>query len=352
MATSEVPMRRVKQPSMGDVARHAGVSAQTVSRVSNGHANVDPITRQRVVDAMQALGYRPNSAARALRLGRFRTIGVIMFTLRTFGNMSTLNAIATEAARADYSVTLLPVREATLGQVSGAYSRLNEAAVDGVIIIFEAHLLDEAEFTLPPGLPVVVIDSNAGDQYTVVDTDQADGARRATEHLLSLGHRQVWHVAGPHSSFSAVRRTEHWAATLLEAGIEPPPVLHGDWTSESGYRHGLTLALREDVTAVFAANDQMALGLMRALHELGRDVPGEISVVGFDDLEEAHSFWPPLTTIRQNFDEVGRHAVARLLAKVHGEPEHEKNTKIMVPTQLMIRASTASPNAAAVLPRS
>jgi DNA-binding LacI/PurR family transcriptional regulator len=255
--------------------------------------------------------------------------------------MSTLNAIATEAARADYSVTLLPVREATLGQVSGAYSRLSEAAVDGVIIVFEAHLLDEAEFTLPPGLPVVVIDSNAGDEYTVVDTDQADGARQATRHLLDLGHQQVWHVAGPLSSFSAVRRTQYWESTLREAGIEPPPVLYGDWSTESGYRHGLTLGRRDDVTAIFAANDQMALGLMRALHELGRDVPGDISVVGFDDLEEAHSFWPPLTTIRQDFGEVGRQAIQKLLGKVHGE--QEKSTKVVVPTRLIVRESTAAP---------
>ena len=99
MTSSDTPVRRSKQPSMGDVARHAGVSSQTVSRVSNGHSNVDPLTRQRVIESMQALGYRPNSAARALRRGHFRAIGVIMFTLRTFGNMSTLNAIATEAAR-------------------------------------------------------------------------------------------------------------------------------------------------------------------------------------------------------------------------------------------------------------
>jgi DNA-binding LacI/PurR family transcriptional regulator len=340
MTSSDAPARRSKQPSMGDVAKHAGVSSQTVSRVSNGHSNVDPLTRQRVIDSMQALGYRPNSAARALRRGQFRAIGVIMFTLRTFGNMSTLNAIATEAARADYSVTLLPVREATLGQVSGAYSRLGEAAVDGVVIIFEAHLLDEAEFSLPPGLPVVVIDSNAGDAYTVVDTDQADGARQATEHLLELGHRQVWHIAGPESSFSAMRRMEYWQRTLRDAGIEPPPVLHGDWSTDSGYRHGMELGTRDDVTAIFAANDQMALGLMRALHELGRDVPGDISVVGFDDLEEAHSFWPPLTTIRQDFGEVGRQAIQRLLAKVDGERE---NHKIIVPTRLIVRGSTAAP---------
>jgi len=346
MASIEEPARRgagsgIRQPSMGDVARHAGVSSQTVSRVSNGSSNVDPGTRQRVVDSMRALGYRPNSAARALRRGRFRTIGVIMFNLRTFGNMRTLDAIATEAARADYSVTLIPVQEATLDRVSGAYSRLSEAAVDGVIIIFEAHLLDEAEFTLPPGLPVVVIDSNAGGEYTVVDTDQADGARQATEHLLGLGHRQVWHIAGPETSFSAGHRVESWQRTLRDAGIEPPPVLYGDWSTESGHRHGRTLAGRGDVTAIFAGNDQMALGAMRALHELGRDVPGDISVVGFDDLEEAHSFWPPLTTISQDFGEVGRQAIQRLLHKVDGGQE---GGKVIVPTRLIVRKSTAPPH--------
>jgi DNA-binding LacI/PurR family transcriptional regulator len=133
---------------------------------------------------------------------------------------------------------------------------------------------------------------------------------------------------------------ESWQRTLRDAGIEPPPLLHGDWSTESGYRHGLTLGRRDDVTAVFAGNDQMALGAMRALHELGRDVPADISVVGFDDLEEAHSFWPPLTTIRQDFGEVGRQAIQKLLAKVDGEQDTEKVT---VPTRLIVRESTAAP---------
>lgn len=343
---------------MGDVARHAGVSPQTVSRVSNGHSNVDATTRARVIQSMRVLGYRPNSAARALRSGRFRTIGVIMFTLRTFGNMRTLEAIATEAARANYSVMLIPVVDATLEQVSGAYSRLSEQGVDGVIIVFDANLLGDAEFTLPPGLPVVVIDSDAGGEYTVVDTDQAQGSRQATEHLLGLGHRQVWHIAGPRSSFSAVHREQSWRRTLTDAGIEPPPALPGDWSTESGHRHGLTLGRRDEVTAIFAANDQMALGAMRALHELGRAVPGDISVVGFDDLEEAHSFWPPLTTIRQDFDEVGRQAIAHLLREVDGcgfgaqdgrdrEPGRSygqtHDHSITVPTRLIVRGSTAPP---------
>ena len=339
---SEEPAPRPARPSMADVARHAGVSPVTVSRVSNGLTNVDPVTRQRVVESMRALGYRPNGAARALKSGRFNTIGVIMFTLGTFGNMRTLDGIAREAAQANYAVTLIPVSDPTLGRVSGAYDRLSEAAVDGVVIIFEAHLLDEAEFTLPPGIPVVVIDSNTGSGFTVVDTDQALGARQATEHLLSLGHKQVWHIAGPRSSFSAAHRVEGWQNPLRAAGIRPPAPLYGDWTTESGYRHGLTLGRRKNVTALFAANDQMALGAMRALHELGRLIPADISVVGFDDMEEAHSFWPPLTTVRQDFAAVGRLSIQKLLHKITA-PDPDITDRTTVPTELIVRASTGAP---------
>ena len=328
------------RPSMGDVARLAGVSSQTVSRVSNGQSNVDGATRARVVEAMRALGYRPNGAARALKSGRFHTIGVIMTTLQTLGNIRTLDAIATEAARADYAVTLMPISDPTLSGVSGAYRRLTTQAVDGAVIILEARLLDRAEFALPPGIPVVVIDSGAGPGYTVVDTDQALGARQATEHLLGLGHRQVWHIAGPETSFSAIHRTESWARTLRAAGIDPPDVLRGDWRADSGYTHGLALGRRPEVTAIFAANDEMALGVMRALHELGRDIPGDVSVVGFDDMDVAGSLWPPLTTVRQDFATVGRLSISKLLRKVADVTEQNDTT--IVPTELVIRASTAA----------
>jgi DNA-binding LacI/PurR family transcriptional regulator len=330
-----------QRPSMADVARLAGVSSQTVSRVSNGQTNVDEATRARVIDAMQTLGYRPNGAARALKSGRFHTIGVIMTTLQTLGNIRTLDAIATEAALADYSVLLMPISDRTLRGVSGAYQRMSAQAVDGAVIILEARFLDQAEFALPPGIPVVVIDSGAGPGYTVVDTDQALGARQATEHLLGLGHRQVWHIAGPETSFSAAHRAESWEQTLREAGITPPPLLRGNWTAESGYRHGLTLGKRPDVTAIFAANDEMALGAMRALHELGRRVPGDVSIVGFDDMEVSASFWPPLTTVRQDFAAVGHLSIQKLLAKVSEDNTGPDTT--IVPTNLVIRQSTAPP---------
>jgi DNA-binding LacI/PurR family transcriptional regulator len=328
--------------SMADVARLAGVSAQTVSRVSNGYAGVTEETRRAVLAAMKELGYRPNSAARALKRGSFRTIGVITFSLATTGNVRTLEAIATSAAHEGYAVTLLPVALPTQDEVRGAFTRLEELAVDAVVVIMEVHLLDAAALTLPPHVQVVVVDSDAGDRYTVVDTDQAGGTRTAVRHLLDLGHRTVWHLAGPEDSFAAQRRADAWRATLTEAGRVPPPLLRGDWTAASGYRAGLDLAAHEDCTAVFAANDQMALGLLRALHERGRRVPADVSVVGFDDIPEASSFLPPLTTVHQDFAEVGRLCVETVLRTVREGEVPERGTTL-VPTRLVRRASTAPP---------
>ncbi len=325
---------------MADVAREAGVSGQTVSRVANGHSNVDDDTRARVVSAMQLLGYRPNSAARALRSGRFRSIGVIMFTLSTVGNMRTLEGIAVAAAAAGYSINLIPVSQKTQDEVAVAFARLSEQAVDGVIIVIEAHLINEAGFELPSGLPVVVVDSTARDRFPVVDTDQGQGARLATEHLLELGHRTVWHISGPEESYSAERRRDAWAATLREHGALVPDALMGDWSTESGYEVGLELARNPEVTAIFAANDQMALGVLRAMHELGRAVPDDVSVVGFDDMEESSSFWPPLTTVHQFFGTVGSRSVEALLEQVEGDTVPKDLT---VGTELVVRHSTAAP---------
>ncbi|GAB2622397.1 LacI family DNA-binding transcriptional regulator [Streptomyces capparidis] len=327
--------------SMADVARLAGVSSQTVSRVSNGYPGVTEETRRQVLAAMQELGYRPNSAARALRRGEFRTIGVITFTLSTTGNVRTLEAIAASAAQEGYAVTLLPVAVPTHDEVRGAFSRLGELAVDAVIVIMEVHLLDAATVSLPPNAQVVVVDSDAGDRYSVVDTDQSGGARDAVRHLLDLGHRTVWHLAGPEESFAAQRRADAWRTTLTGAGRVAPPPVRGDWSAESGYRAGLRLAERADCTAVFAANDQMALGLLRALHESGRRVPDDVSVIGFDDIPEAGSFLPPLTTVHQDFAEVGRRCVEGVLRQMRQDSPERGTT--LVPTRLVLRRSTAPP---------
>jgi DNA-binding LacI/PurR family transcriptional regulator len=326
---------------MADVAKLAGVSSQTVSRVSNGSKDVVEATRQQVIAAMNELGYRPNSAARALKRGSFRTIGVILFSLSSYGNVRTLEAIALRAAREDFLITLIPVTAPTQAEIRGAFSRMSELAVDAVIAIMEVHLLDAVTVSLPPGVKVVVVDSNAGDEYSVVDTDQAEGARTAVKHLLDLGHDTVWHVAGPEESFASERREDAWRSTLLSEGRTIPPVLRGDWSAESGYAAGLQLADQPGCTAVFAANDHMALGLLRAFREKGKAVPEDISLVGFDDVPEASSYSPPLTTVHQNFAEVGHRCVDNVISQL------QTNSTVpgvsLIPTELVERASTAPP---------
>ncbi|MDH6219130.1 LacI family DNA-binding transcriptional regulator [Streptomyces pseudovenezuelae] len=336
--------RRKQRVSMADVARLAGVSSQTVSRVSNGQPGVVGSTREQVLAAMRELGYRPNSAARALRYGQFNTIGVILFSLSSTGNSRTVEAIATHAAAEGYAITLIPIDVPTQDNVLGAFTRMGELAVDAVIVIMEIHLLDTGtgSFQLPPGVHVVVVDSDAGDRYSVVDTDQSEGARTAVRHLLDLGHRTVWHLTGPETSFSAQRRTEAWRAALEEAGCPVPPPLHGDWSAESGYAAGLALAEQADCTAVFTSNDQMALGLLRAFHERGRSVPDDVSVVGFDDIPDAAYFVPPLTTVHQDFAEVGRRCVRKALQQIRTGGGSRPGTDL-VPARLLVRRSTAAP---------
>lgn len=327
-------------PSMADVATMAGVSSQTVSRVANNRENVDSATREKVLSAMQALGYRPNTAARALVTGRFGALGVVSFDVSAHGNARTLGAIADAAREADFSVNFMGVRAQTEAAVRHAFQHLMLQSVDGIVLV-ESQMLDTPSLRLPPSMPVVVADGDTGHEYPHVDFDQAHGSRSVVSHLLGLGHRTVWHLAGPPDSFAARRRAEAWRRTLTDAGAVVPPAVYGDWSASSGYRAGLDIARRPEVTAVFAANDQMALGLMRALHEAGRSVPGDISVAGFDDIAEAAYLHPPLTTVHQDFEVVGKHCVALLLDRIEGRADGPRRRA--VEPVLVVRSSTAPP---------
>ncbi|KRC60951.1 LacI family transcriptional regulator [Agromyces sp. Root81] len=325
--------------SINDVAVHAGVSAQTVSRVANGQTNVRQSTRERVQASMQALGYRPNSAARNLKSGRFRSIGFVTFNLATLGNERTLNAVAEASEAAGYTTTLLPVIDPTQLDVAGAFGRLEEQAVDGIILVMSSEVGSLDELGITAGLPLVIVDSDANLPYTIVDTDQEQGAKIALQHLLDLGHRDIVHISGPADSFSSRRRADAFRQTMADAGLPARPVLVGDWSAASGLALARELFAAEDrPTAVFASNDQMALGVMHAIHERGWSVPGDVSVVGFDDTEEAEVYWPALTTVHQNFDQVGRHATSLLLSLIDGEPNTKQ--KILITTRLVVRDST------------
>jgi DNA-binding LacI/PurR family transcriptional regulator len=345
-------------PSLVDVAVLAGVSTQTVSRVSRGLDNVRPATRDRVLAAMAQLGYAPNTAARALRYGSFRTIGMIAHGLARTGESRTIEAV-TEAARDEgYTVTLIDVENPSSDVVSAAATRLSHQAIDGLVIV-RAETVTPDTLALPSRLPVVVSDSRFVGHHPAVGADQVDGARRATQHLLDLGHRTVHHVRGPAGSAPAQLREESWRATLEAAGRPVPDVVPGDWTAASGYDAGRRMAHDPEVTAVFCANDEMAAGVLRALHEAGRAVPGDVSVVGFDDILLAEYLWPPLTTVVQDFGEIGRRLVARLLSEVRAggsgagtssgagtvvDPDDDDgDLHEVVPVELKVRQSTAPP---------
>ncbi|MFG6402858.1 LacI family DNA-binding transcriptional regulator [Microbacterium sp. P04] len=327
---------------MADVAARAGVSGQTVSRVVNGSPRVDPATRARVEAALAALGYRPHAAARALRTGRSQTIGVIVSTLASVGNSRMLEAVARAAADRDYALTVVTLGANGREALAGAFDRLRGQGVDGALVLNEASALAR-EAEPPRGLHLVVVDSPADDRFAVVESDHEGGARTAVEHLVALGHETVWHLAGPEASYAAAARERGWRAALEGAGVIAPPVVRGDWSSASALVVGGSIADRPDVSAVFAANDQMALGMLRALAEAGRPVPGSgpggVSVVGFDDVPDAAQYAPSLTTVRQDFDALGHRAVAALAEGVEsGVAPAGVST---VPTELIVRASTA-----------
>ncbi|MGN9907478.1 LacI family DNA-binding transcriptional regulator [Phytohabitans sp. LJ34] len=338
-----VPARTTRTAVIGDVARLAGVSNQTVSRVLNDHPRVHPETRDRVLEAVRQLNYRPNAMARGLVRRRSHMIGVVSFDTVLFGPAATLLGIGRAARAAGYGVNIITPETADRAGVIEAVETLASQAVAGVIIVFAPQAAAAtALYNLPSNLPVVAIEVGVNDEIPTVRIDQSTGARLAVEHLLELGHQTVWHVAGPRDRLDAQDRVEGWRATLEAAGRTVPPVIVGDWSAEAGFQAGLQLARRDDVTAIFAANDQMALGLLRGLHESGVRVPDDISVVGFDDIPEAGYLIPPLTTIRPDHDHVGRQSVTALLHLLDHRTGTGQIPAKIVPT-LIRRRSTAPP---------
>ena len=324
---------------MSDVARLAGVSHQTVSRVLHDSPNVREETRERVLAAIRQLDYRPNSMARALATGRSRTLGVVASDTTQYGPASTVLGIEQAAHESGYAGSVSSVRSVTRTTVLGAIQHLRDQGVEGVAVIAPHRAGADALRHLSPDFPVVAVESGVNASIPIATVDQRAGAMAATRHLLNLGHKTVWHLAGPNDWQEADERISGWKAALDAARAPTPAPLRGDWTPRSGYELGEALLKIKDLTAIFVANDQMALGLLRRLHEAGREVPRDISIVGFDDIPEAAYFTPPLTTVRQDFAELGRRCLRILLARIEGDREP---TRLVVRPELVVRDSTGT----------
>ena len=332
------PSRRGHDVIMTDVANAAGVSHMTVSRVLNGTARVSPATRARVEEALRELGYRPNAAARALATGRSGQLAVVFFDTTLYGPASAVFAIETAARREGYSISIVSLPQLDPASMRDAAGQLRAHAVAGAIIVAPHTTAEAALREVPPELPAVVVGGAETAGLPLVAVDQEIGARLATEHLLSLGHETVAHVAGPGNWTDARARIKGWRRALQKAGAPVPTPLVGDWSAKSGFEMGQRLAADPEVSAIFVSNDHMALGVLRALALAGRKVPRDVSVVGFDDVPESPYYPPALTTIRQDFELVGAQAVSVVLDRLAGQDEA---TRLLLQPELIVRDSTS-----------
>lgn len=322
-----------------DVARLAGVSHKTVSRVMNAEAHVRPELRERVLRAARDLGYRPNAAARSLVSGRTRRLGVVTLGARLHGPTSQLIAAETTARALGYATTVAHTT-ADDHDVAGSVEWLLGQGVDGLVLTED---LDEGSLALRVDVPVLAMGRFPG-----LDAPHrvaaAEGAERfgrvATRHLIDLGHTEIRHLAGPPRWWASRDRAAGWRAALAEAGLVPVPPLAGDWSCESGYVAGRRLAADTEMTAVFVANDDMAIGLVRALELAGRRVPHDVSVVGMDDIPAARFLNPSLTTIAQDFDEVVADGIRKLVREIKS-PGTAQHRLLDVDPRLVVRESTA-----------
>lgn len=300
-----------------DVAALAGVSRQTVSRVLNDHPDVAADTKVRVLQAMGELGYRMNNAARALGTRRSRTIGILASDTLLYGPSRSIAAIEASARDVGYWVSAAFAESGDPDAVASAVEHLVAQGVEGIVVVTPHARTLQALEALHVRVPVLTLQS-AGRASRGLSVDQVAGARLAVAALADAGHTRIAHLAGPAHWLEAELRADGFAAEIAARGLEPGFVLEGDWTARSGYE-AASVVMNAGVTAVFAANDQMALGLIGGLHEAGVAVPGDVSIVGFDDVPDAAFYWPQLTTVRQDFEELARRAVAALMRSADGD---------------------------------
>jgi len=332
---------RARKPSITDVARLAGVSYQTVSRVINDLPDVSPATRRKVLAIIEEVGYRRNRTATALVTNRSAVLGIITDGSPRFAPLGTLIALESAAREAGYGCTVATVTEPYNETVQKAFDSLEDGGVEGVIVITPrlslAASVREARVNVP--VEMIAAGESATTRVFAYSENQELGARMATQHLIDLGHTDIAHLGGSMEWYDGRVRKRGWESALRDAGLPLGLYLEGDWSPKWAYETGLRLVAEGLPGAIFAASDHTALGLYRAFSEHGVRVPDDVSVVGFDDIEGSDYFAPPLTTVRQDFPGLARRAIDLLLAAIDGRTVDR--TPIL--PALKIRASTAPP---------
>ncbi len=336
-----VSPQTMRTATLEDVAGMCGVSYQTVSRVVNNSPAVADKTRSKVLRAIEEIGYRPNLAARRLATRRASVIGMVGSNITYYGPAQVMVAIEETAKREGYNLMFARVEGLGRAELQEAIADLCAHQVDGLVIGVHAKGRLNLIRKLCRHTPFVTLDAEVAADVPTVVVDQRHGVKLVIEHLLALGHRRVAHVSGPADWSPAEERKAAWMQALCDAGLKPGPCVAGDWSAESGYHAAeRLLALgREQFTAIIAANDQMALGTLRALHDHGVSVPAEVSVAGYDDLPEARFFSPALTTVRHDFAAEGGRCIQVLLGMVNGESPDLPLS--MLRPDLVVRESTA-----------
>lgn len=338
-----------RRVTIKEIAKEAGVSTQTVSRVMNHRPDVAPETRQRVQEIIDRWGYQPSYIARSLIQGHSYTLGVVGYGLEYFGPSRTLSGIEQQANESGYALLLSLIRQPGNNDVEQLLRDMLARHVEGIIWAVPeiGGNRDWIRKEAPQlSVPVVFLSMQPHLNLSVVAVDNRSGGRMATKHLLDQGHQDIGLITGPLDWWEARQRQFGWKDALKEAGItiEDNLVVEGDWTPVSGDR-GLRRLLeqRPDLGAVFVCNDQMAMGALQAAHQMGRRVPEDLALVGFDDIPESAYFYPPLSTVRQNMDMLGCCAV-RELARMIGASQQGKGVVepriILLQPELIIRESS------------
>jgi DNA-binding LacI/PurR family transcriptional regulator len=320
-----------------DVARSAGVSHQTVSRFLQGYEGIRPNTRQKVEQALDELGYRPNLTARSLKSGESQRIGALTHEISQVGPARIVEGASAAAREAGYVLDIVSLDTRKPSAIEESLALITQHNLAGVLALgVTDEMTREFEATAfrVPAYVAVETDGLSDDPRAALSRV---GIPALIRHLTDLGHRRFVHLAGPREWSASRNRIRAYESAVKTMGAQSVAVLHGDWSAGSGYRAIADLEAIPDATAFVAANDQMALGAMLALKEAGLRIPEDVSVVGIDDISEAAYLDPPLTTVRNDFDGQGRAAVHQLLALI-------ENTKasptFVAPPLLVVRKSS------------